>query len=351
MKIPYKNTDAFVKNPGQEILCALVYGPDEGLVRERSEILCRTVTADLNDAFQVSVLTASDLESDSARFFDEAYAMSMMGGRRLVRVRGASDKFTVLLKPYLNKPNKDALIVVEAGELSPRSSLRKLVESDKAIAAAVPCYVDDARAVTNIINQTLIHAGFRIERDAAVFLSEALAGDRQRIRRELDKLITYMGPHPGYTGPEGDPAAENCGTITLEDAMACCGNGGVMELDSFVMATAGGDGAKAHKAYTRLLQEDIGFVTILRVLQNHFRRLHVVKSRTESGVPLDSAMKSLNPPVFFKQENEFRAQIGRWSLHRLQNTLMKLTELEARCKRTGAVPQTLVGQFIVSVTG
>lgn len=66
-----------------------------------------SVVADMNDPFNVAVLSAEILSEDPARLSDEARAMSLMGGARLVRIEGASDKHTTLLKDYLADPSPD----------------------------------------------------------------------------------------------------------------------------------------------------------------------------------------------------------------------------------------------------
>jgi len=46
---------------------------------------------------------------------DEAAAISMMGGRRVVRVRGAGNELADLLDSFLDDPKGDALVVIEGG--------------------------------------------------------------------------------------------------------------------------------------------------------------------------------------------------------------------------------------------
>ena len=56
----------------------------------------------------------------------------------------------------------------------------------------------------------------------------------------------------------------------------------------------------------------------------HFRRLHVTRARIDAGTGPEAAMKSLSPPVFFKQEAAFRGQAQRWSLTALAGVLQRL---------------------------
>jgi DNA polymerase-3 subunit delta len=90
-------------------------------------------------------------------------------------------------------------------------------------------------------------------------------------------------------------------------------------------------------------------VVVHRSLQNHFRRLHLTRTRMAEGQSLHQAMEALQPKVFFKWEDAFRAQINRWSPGALEQVLNRLARLEAECKQTGAPVETLTGQAILSL--
>ncbi len=94
-------------------------------MHERAEVLAKTVVPDLADAFRVSELDDAALAADPARLADEAAAISMLGGRRVVRVRGAGNGLAALFESFLGDPKGDALIVVEAGDLAKRRPCAK----------------------------------------------------------------------------------------------------------------------------------------------------------------------------------------------------------------------------------
>jgi len=143
VKIAAARIEAFLRQPDPAVRAVLVYGPDQGLVRERVERLMRGVVADLSDPFRVAELRAAQLKESPAALADEAAAIAMGGGRRVVVLREAADGQSASLASFLANPRGDSLVVVEAGELGPRSSLRKLVEgADNA--AALACYGDEA---------------------------------------------------------------------------------------------------------------------------------------------------------------------------------------------------------------
>ena len=117
MKIDTRAIAGFLKRPDPAARAVLLFGPDAGLVKERAEGLARTVLEDLSDPFRVADLTGDLLASDPARLADEAAAMAMTGGRRVVRVRDAGNEAVEAFTNFFERPVGDALIVVEGGEL------------------------------------------------------------------------------------------------------------------------------------------------------------------------------------------------------------------------------------------
>jgi len=335
MKIQFRQIESFTKSPDKSARVILIYGPDSGLVRERCSIIGKTIVDDLNDPFNVASLSINGLLEDPARLVDEATSISMMGGDRLIRIEGGGDKLTVILKAYLESPSDSSLVVVKAGELSPRSSLRKLCESAKN-AAALPCYVEDERGVSGVIRETIRAENKSIDQDAVSWLSAIISGDRAKVRSELEKLVIYKG--------------DDETPISFADAQAACGGAGQQDFDNFIYAVAGRKTEEALKAYNILMQEGVAFIAILRSLQNHFRRLHIVKSYINSGMDIETSMKKLAPPIFFKQAPFFKGQINSWSLPMLDMVMGKLTDLEAQCKKTGMPVETLCSQAILAIS-
>lgn len=335
MKLPFRQIEPFVKAPDSAARVILVYGPEAGLIKERSAVMGRSVVADLNDPFNAVTLAADKLVEDPARLMDEAMAMSMMGGARLIRIESATDTLAPLIKEYLQNASAQNLVIIEGGELGTKSPLRALIEK-ASNAAAIPCYVEDERDLLGLVRDTLKEAGFAVDRDAAALLASALVGDRLRARNELAKLVIYKGDEKS--------------AISIEDVQECIGGAGAQTLDKFVYSVTGAQSETALTAFHILLQEGVPLIVVLRSLQNHFRRLHLVKARVERGEAIEFVMKSLQPPVFWKQEDMFKMQIRSWSLPGLSRIMQRLADIEAACKRTGAPDEVLVAQALLSIS-
>ena len=333
MKLATTRIAAFLQRPDRETRAVLFYGPDEGLVRERSGTLARTVCPDLKDPFRVADLSAATIGADPARLADEAAQLSLTGGRRVVQVRGAGDGLAKLFGEFLKTAPGDALVVVEAGDLPPRSALRRAFEDDR-LATAIGCYPDTPRDLAALIRETLTVHRVTASRDAAQFLVEHLGGHRLLTRSELEKLALYAGED---------------GHVALEDARLCVGDSAALELDDAVLAAAEGDAAKLERVLGRVFQEGESPVTVVRALLRHLHRLHTLVARVAAGATLDEVLRTARPPIFFKQLDGFRHQLALWTEARLRPQLDRVAQAELHMKTTGFPAETICREAMLAV--
>lgn len=325
MKLPAARIAGFLRSPDAGMRAALVYGPDAGLVRERADTLGRAICADLADAFRVSEIDAVNLSGDGARLYDEAASMSLVGGRRLVRIRGAEDALGTMFDRFFKAlPPGDAFILVEAGDLGARSSLRRAFEAAKS-AAAIPCYLDGPRELGELAREVLGGRHIKVKPEAMQYLTAHLGEDHQVSRRELEKLALYVG--------DGN-------TVGEDEAIASIGDSADLTIDDVVFAAADGDAPQLERALNRAFGEGAQAVTVLRAELRHFQRLHLVGSRLRSGMSEEEALR-LRPPLFFKLIDRFKRQLHLWPPRRAAMALSELNAAEAHAKTTGLPAETL----------
>lgn len=335
MKLSGARQQSFINAPDPAVVCVLLYGPDRGLVEERARKLSAGAVDTPDDPFRVVEMSGAMLKSDPARLQDEAQTMSFGGGRRLIKLRDISDAASIIIARYLEVANNaDALVIAEAGELGPRSALRKLFESAKN-AAAIACYSDDSRSLARVVNEALSRHGLKASRDAMAYLCANLGSDRSVTRGELDKLALYMG-QPGQ--------------VELDDARAMIGDSAATALDDISLAAGSGDKAGLDLALRRALDEGTHPVQILRAVARHFLRLHQAAGQLATGKNPDQAMGSLMPPVVFMLKDRFRSQLRGWQADRLNDALDILTQAEMDCKTTGLPTKAVCGRALMRIT-
>ncbi len=316
MKIETRSIEKFLKAPDTALRAILVFGPDDGLVRERGAQLGRHVVADPNDPFRIVDLSGDQIERDPALLADEAAAISFGGGKRLVRVRGCGNAAAPAFASFLKNPIGDSLVVVEAGELDGRSALKKLFES-AANAAALACYGDEGRDLDAFIRATLKADGVGVADDAIAWLAQRLGGDRAMTRGELAKLTLYVG---------------HGAQVSLDDARAVVGDTAEIDAEDAAYAAAIGDVETLARTLDRLDGEGASPVTILRAAQRLFTRLHACASMTGDGGDAGGAMARLRPPVFWKDQDQFKRALRRLDTRALSRALVLLLDAEIAAK-------------------
>ena len=333
MIVSPRDADRFAAAPPPQLRAALVYGPDSGLVQERAEKLLKSVVADLADPFNVSDLSESVLESDPARLADEAAAISMMGGKRVVRVRGAGNGLADLFETFLDDPPGDTLVVVEAGDLAKSAALRKLFEDDDK-AAAIACYPDTARSLEDLVRETLRGEGLSIAPDALADAVSRLGSDRGVSRRELEKLALYC---------KGQKS------VSLDDVRAVMGDEAEARSEEAADAAGSGDFARLDLALERLWTAETSAIAVIRGALGHFQRLAQVKENIERGENLDTAIKKLRPPLHFLRADSFKAQLRVWNGEKLNDALDMLLDAETLCKTTAVPNEAVCGRTLMNI--
>ena len=333
MEVKSGAADRFIGQFPSTHIAALVYGPDQGLVRERAAAVAKTVLADLNDPFRVAELDESVLESDPARLWDESAALSMIGGRRVVRVRSANNGLAGTFERFLKAPPGDALIVIEAGDLAKSGALRRVFEgADNA--AAIPCYPDDGRGLEDLVRNHLKSNGLSIEEGALQYAASRLGSDRGITRSELEKLSLYaMGEK----------------IVTEAHVSAVMGDESELRMDEAFDAAGEGDFSRLDKRLAQLWAAGTQPVAVLRQAMGHFQRLMAARAEADEGGNVIAALKKLRPPVHFSRENTMKAQVSRWSLPQLETALNLLYEAEALTKTTAVPSEAACGRALLSV--
>jgi DNA polymerase-3 subunit delta len=336
VKIEPRQVEAFLKKPDPKIRGVVVYGNDDGLIAERAVALAKTVCEDLKDPFRVVDIAGDALKHDPARLADEFGAMSLMGGRRVIRVRPAGEESAAALENLAAAAAGDALIVIEGGNLTPRSALRALAETEDCL-AALPCYMDNEAALEGLVESAARARGFGVDADALDWIVERLGGDRGQSRSEVDKLLLYK---------EGDGSK----TVALGDAIAVLGDTAAIGIDNVIAATFDGELIALDRALDRVFAEGGNPVQLVRALQRHADQLHLVAGHVAKGANLEAAMfKARGLPRGGPVRQRFERHVRAWPLRRLSDALQAILKAELDCKSTGYPDEAIARRLCLAL--
>lgn len=334
--------ERFLGRPDPAIRAALIYGRDIGVVRDRGHQLAARLVPNPDDPFDVALLTEQDLADDGGRLEGELAAQSLMGGRRLVRLRLTAEKPTAdklaaeaLDRHAKGELNPDAFFLIEAGNLGRESALRKMAEKANG-AAAIPCYEDEPGDVARLVRETLAKDSVALNADALQLFVQRMPKERGVARQEIERLALYLGPGSGTTATPAD----------LEPFL------GVEPESSLLDAAAdafGGRLAEAQAGLRRAAQEGESGPAAVRAIGMHLGKLRRTLTLIKAGAGPQEAAKASG--VFWKQEREFLRQIRSWSLDELDRIQPQVLDADRACKTTGSPDRLIAERLALTVAG
>ncbi|RAK57303.1 DNA polymerase III subunit delta [Phenylobacterium deserti] len=334
--------ERFLKAPEPGVRAALIYGRDMGVVRDRANQLAGKVVDRPDDPFDVAQLTDGDLADDGGRLEGELASQSLMGGRRLVRLRfatekGALDKLAAeaLERHAKGELNPDAFLLVEAGALGRESTLRKVAEKAGGC-VVIPCYEDEPGDVARLVRETLAQDQVSLNSDALAMFVARMPKERGVARQEIERLALFLGPGSGINATPAD-LEQFLGVepeASLSDAAA----------DAF-----GGRLAEAQSGIRRARQEGEPGPAAVRAIGNYLGRLRRTLTLAKSGAGLQEAAKASG--VFWKQEREFLRQARAWTLEELDRIQPEVLAADKACKTAGSPDHLIAERLALTIAG
>ena len=286
MKIAHRDVAGLIKAPGTHYSAFLLYGPDQGLVRERARQLAHHFCDQPDDPFSQASLTGQQVSEDKARLADEANAVNIFGGLRLVTLSGSGTEMTEAVRLAFASPNPDSRIIIRASDVNTRHALVKLCDEVK-FCASIGCYSDDARNLSEIARDIFNRDNIRVSAEVMGAITARLGADRQMSLSELNKLALYAG---------------DGGSLTLEDVAIAVGDSGAVAIDAVSLALLTGQIDDFERDYARLRHEGIQPIAVIRQLLTLFKNMQMAKAQMQAGLPVGQVIAQLRPPVRFQNE-------------------------------------------------
>ena len=334
--------ERFLARPDAAVRAALIYGRDMGVVRDRGHQLAAKLVPNPDDPFDVAILTEVDLADDGGRLEGELAAQSLMGGRRLVRLRltaekPAADKLAAeaLTRHAAGDLNPDAFFLIEAGNLGRDSALRKVAEK-VAAAATIPCYEDEVGDVARLVRETLAKDNVTLTQDALNLFVARMPKERGVARQEIERLALFLGPGSGITAGPAD----------LEQFLGVEPEASLFDAASDAF---GGRLGEAQSGLRRAAQEGESGPAAVRALGMHLGKLRRVLTLAKAGAGLQEAAKASG--VFWKQEREFLRQARTWTLPELDRIQPEILAADRACKTTGSPDRLIAERLALTVAG
>lgn len=331
MKAAKTSIGRSVDQPDARIRFYLFHGQDESQ--------SRALAARLAEALGASryLLSAGSVKSDPALLVDEAGAMNLFGGKRLVWIEPATKDIEEGVIALLEGPATESPVVAIAGALQKTSTLLKLAEaSPDAIAFA--SYAPEGQDAERLVIDLGRRVGLKIAPPVAVRIAAGAGNDQAIIAQELEKLSLYVDASPHAPKELDHEALDAVGADTAEGDFLRLADlalgGAVVELaDELARLPAGGSEG----------------IPVVRSLQRRLQMLAPARAKMEHGARVDDAMTSLGRSLFWKDKALVGRMLSKWSAEDLAKVAERAGKLERDLMFSDAPEREALGEELLAI--
>jgi DNA polymerase-3 subunit delta len=331
VKASKANIGRTVDQPNPDTRFYLFYGPDEAQSRALAGRLLEAL-----GATKVAV-SSSSLKSDPAALVDEAGAMSLFGGKRVIWIEPATKDIEDAVAALLEGPRPENPVVAIAGALSKASPLLKMTEASAqaiAFAAYAPEGADAERMVADIGRRF----GLKVSPPVAARLADAGGNDQAIVAQELEKLAPYLDASPHA------PKELEHGAVDAVGAESADGN--FLRLADRAL---GGEMEELTEELARLPAGGSEAIPVVRSLQRRLLMLAPARARIERGERVDAVMTSFGRALFFKEKSKVQRMLSKWSAADLATVADRAGKLERSLMFTAAPDREALGEELLAI--
>jgi DNA polymerase-3 subunit delta len=326
--------ERFLGKPDRSIGVFLIYGNDTGLISERATRLGQALLGKNADPLSIVRLESGEIAADPARLADEAYAIPMFGGDRVIRVDVAGNRpIHAIVEPLIKNPPQGTWIILEAGELRREHALRKLFEGAKSGAMALPSYADEARELDRVIDEELAASGLTIAPEAREALRAVLGGDRMASRQEVQKLCLY---------------AAGRGRIEEADVRAAVGDVSMLAADDTIEAMLSGDVGSFERGLHRHRAAGLSVVSMASSALRQLQSLHRTRASIDNGRSVKDIVDG-QWGISFQRKRALDRQLRLWTTPSLERALTRLEEGLLQSRLQYSLAAEILGETMLAI--
>lgn len=331
MKATKPTISRAVDQPAPDTRFYLFHGPDEA----QSRALAARVVEALGAS--KTMIPASAIKSDPATLLDEASAMSLFGGKRVVWIEPATKDIEQGLVALLDAPATENPVVAIAGALTKSSPLLKLAEASP-LALAYAAYAPEGQDAERMVIDLGRRFGLKIAPPVAARLADGCGNDQGVVAQELQKLALYVDA--------STEAPKELDLGAIDEVGAESGEGDFQKLADLAL---GGEIDSLVEELTRLSGAGSEAIPVVRSLQRRLLMLAPARARIEHGERLDAVMTSLGKAIFFKDKAKVGRMLNKWSAEDLATVAERAGKLERSLIFTAAPARETLGEEFLAI--
>lgn len=331
MKATKATVGRSVDQPNAEVRFYLFHGPDEGQ--------SRALAARLADGLGAAkfLLASGALKSDPALLADEAGALSLFGGKRILWIEPATKDIEDAVGALLESPSVESPVVAIAGTLQKSSALLKMAEGSP-LAVAFASYAPEGQEAERMVVDLGRRYGLKISSVIAARLAESCGNDQAVVAQELQKLALYIDASPNTPKELDHSAIDDVGADNAEH-----------DFQRLADLALGGEIDELAKEFAALPASGAEGVPVLRSLQRRLLMLAPLRARIERGERIDAVMTSGSKPMFWKDKSKVQRMLAKWNAENLATIARRASELERSLIFTSVPQREALGEELLAI--
>jgi DNA polymerase-3 subunit delta len=273
---------------------------------------------------------------DPVRVLDAARTLPVLAPRRLVRLRGVSERRAArflddALMHYLDDPVESTCLLLEATKVDKRLKwVKRLAQVGEVREARGPSRPAEVR---RWVEQRIRDLGKKPAAGASAALLDAIGADLDRLERELEKACLFAGERED---------------LTAEDVAEVTGEVRPRALYQLTDAIGSRDLPSALRLSGELLDQGEAPLALVTALANHFRRL----VRARECRPLEPRTVARDLALHPYAAERLTEQARRFDLPRLLRSLEQIRRADEALKGAEPLPPRLaIERLVLNVGG
>jgi DNA polymerase-3 subunit delta len=331
MKASKANIGRAIDQPAPDVRFYLFHGQDESQSRALAARLLESLGA------TKFIVAAGAVKSDPASLVDEAAAMSLFGGKRVVWIEPANKDIEEGVIALLEGPGPESAVIGIAGALPKTSALLKLAEASP-LALAYASYVLEGQDAERMVIDLGRRYGLKVSPPLAARLAQSAGHDQAIVAQELQKLAIYINASP-QAPKELDHAA-------VDEVGADVAEGDFQRLADLAL---GGHIGELTEELMRLPASGSDAVPVVRSLQRRLLMLAPLRARVERGERVDGVMTSAGRAMFWKDKAKVQAMLSKWSADDLATVADRAGKLERSLIFSPAPDREALGEELLAI--
>jgi len=310
----------------------LIYGENIGLKQDIAKSVLE-LKEKKNGKYKQLEFEEEEIIKNQNNFFNLIFSGSLFDEKKVIFINRTTDKLFNLISEISKKDVEDILIFFKADLLEKKSKIRKLFEKDKNL-VCVACYQDSNFDLIKIINDEIKQTKIKLSTESINLLIERASGDRNNLKNEINKLKSF---------------ALNKQVISYDQVKELTNMARNYQNDYIVNICLNGDKKRLNKTLgeNNFLLDN--FFILLKIFSKKIHRLLKIKILNRSENNIDQIFNQIRPPIFWKEKEDVKKQVGLWNEKKLNLVIKKINEIELNCKKNHELATNITLDFLSTV--